>query len=163
MTQRTHKKKVTIVVFSGDLDRVMAALIIATGAAAAGSEVLMFFTFWGLNVLKKNEGSIPSRGLLRKMMNRMSRGGTSRLPLSRMDMHGIGRRLMKMFMRKAGMATVDELLSIAKSMGVKIVACTTTMGVMGVPDEVLRPEVDTIAGVSTYLGHAEEGNINLFI
>jgi len=163
MKDQTPKKKVTIVVFSGDLDRVMAAFIIATGAAAMGSEVVMFFTFWGLNVLKKNKGSIPGKGVLRKMMNRMNRGGTSRLPLSRMDMYGIGRRLMKRFMGKAGMASVDELLSVAKSMGVRIIACTTTMGVMGVPNEVLRPEVDTIAGVSTYLADAEEGNVNLFI
>lgn len=161
--QAPQKKKVTIVVFSGDLDRVMAALIIATGAASMGFEVVMFFTFWGLNVLKKNEGPIPSKGLLRKMMSKMNRGGSRRLPLSKMDMYGVGRRMMKKLMRQSGMPTIDDLLSIAKSMGVKLIACTTTMGVMDVPREFLRPEVDTIAGVSTYLGNASEGNVNLFI
>ena len=161
--QTPKKKKVTIVVFSGDLDRVMAAFIIATGAASMGFEVVMFFTFWGLNVLKKNEGRIPSKGLLRKMMGMMNRGGSKRLPLSKMDMYGVGRRMMKKLMRQSGVPTVDELLSIAKSMGVKLIACTTTMGIMDVPKEILRPEVDTIAGVSTYLGAASEGNVNLFI
>ena len=163
MGEQTPKKKVTIVVFSGDLDRVISAFIIATGAASMGFEVVMFFTFWGLNVLKKNEGSIPAKGLLRKMMSKMNRGGSKRLPLSKMDMYGVGRRIMKKLMRQSGMPTVDELLSIAKSMGVKLIACTTTMGVMDVPRGVLRPEVDTVAGVSTYLGDASEGNVNLFI
>jgi peroxiredoxin family protein len=156
-------KKLTIVVFSDYLDRVMASFIIATGAASMGFDVVMFFTFWGLNVLKKNRGPIPARGFLRKMMGRMNRGGTERLPLSRMDMYGIGRKLMKKFMRESHMPSVDELLVMAKSMGVKMIACTTSMGVMGVPEESLRPEVDAIAGVATYLGHASEGNINLFI
>jgi len=163
MSDESAKKKVTIIVFSGDLDRVMAAFIIATGAASMGFEVVMFFTFWGLNVVKKNEGAIPAQGFLRKMMSRMNRGGTKRLPLSRMDMYSVGRRLMKRFMRQSGVPTVDELMAMAKSMGVKMIACTTSMGVMGVPKEVLRPEVDTVAGVATYLGNASEGNINLFI
>jgi peroxiredoxin family protein len=163
MPDEATKKKVTIVVFSGDLDRVMAAFIIATGAASMGFEVVMFFTFWGLNVVKKNEGPVPAHGFLRKMMSRMNRGGSKRLPLSRMDMYGAGRKLMKRFMRQSGVPTVDDLIGMAKSMGVKMIACTTTMGVMGVPEEILRPEVDTVAGVATYLGNASEGNVNLFI
>jgi peroxiredoxin family protein len=163
MSNKTSKKKVTIVVFSGDLDRVMAAFIIATGAASMGFEVVMFFTFWGLNVVKKNEGPVPAKGFLRKMMAKMNRGGSKRLPLSRMDMYSVGRRLMKRFMRQSGVPTVDDLIGMAKSMGVKMIACTTTMGVMGVPEEILRPEVDTVAGVATYLGNASEGNVNLFI
>lgn len=150
-------------VFSGDLDRAIAAFIIATGAASMGFDVVMFFTFWGLNVMKKNEGSVPARGFLRKMMARMNRGGTSRLPLSRMDMYSVGRRLMKRFMRQSGVPTIDDLITMAKSMGVKMIACTTTMGVMDVPKEILRDEVDTVAGVATYLGNASEGNVNLFI
>lgn len=163
MSDEALKKKVTIVVFSGELDRVMAAFIIATGAASMGFEVVMFFTFWGLNVLKKNGGPVPAKGFLRKMMARMNRGGSKRLPLSRMDMYGAGRRIMKRFMRESGVPTVDDLMGMAKSMGVKMIACTTTMGVMGVPEEILRQEVDTVAGVATYLGNASEGNVNLFI
>jgi peroxiredoxin family protein len=161
--EKATKKKVTIVVFSGDLDRVMAAFIIATGAASMGFEVVMFFTFWGLNVVKRNEGPVPTKGFLRKMMAKMNRGGSKRLPLSRMDMYSVGRRLMKRFMRQSGIPTVDDLITMAKSMGVKMIACTTTMGVMDVPEEILRPEVDTVAGVATYLGNASEGNVNLFI
>ena len=163
MSDEALKKKVTIVVFSGELDRVMAAFIIATGAASMGFEVVMFFTFWGLNVLKKNGGPVPAKGFLRKMMARMNRGGSKRLPLSRMDMYGAGRRIMKRSMRESGVPTVDDLMGMAKSMGVKMIACTTTMGVMGVPEEILRQEVDTVAGVATYLGNASEGNVNLFI
>lgn len=163
MSDQTDKKKVTIVVFSGELDRVMAAFIIATGAASMGFEVVMFFTFWGLNVVKRNEGTIPADGFLKKMMGKMNRGGSKRLPLSRMDMYSVGRRLMKRFMRQSGMPTVDDMIEMAKSMGVKMIACTTSMGVMSVPREVLRPEVDTVAGVATYLGNASEGNVNLFI
>jgi peroxiredoxin family protein len=156
-------KKVTIVVFSGDLDRALAAFIIATGAASMGFEVVMYFTFWGLNVLKKNEGSIPASGFLRKVLSRMNRGGTRRLPLSRMDMYGASRKLMKKFMRESRVPTIDDFIGMAKSMGVKMIACTTSMGVMGVPKEFLRPEADTVAGVATYLGNASEANINLFI
>jgi peroxiredoxin family protein len=163
MAEETSKKKVTLVVFSGDLDKVMGAFIIATGAASMGFEVVMFFTFWGLNVLKKNEGAIPARGFMRKMMGKMNRGGSERLPLSKMDMYGVGRRIMKKFMKESGMPTVDEFIAMAKSMGVKLIACSTSMGVMGVPKEVLRPEVDMIAGVAKYLGEASEGNVNLFI
>jgi peroxiredoxin family protein len=157
------KEKMTIIVFSGEMDKVMASFILATGAAAEGMDVTMFFTFWGLNVIKKNEGRVQSRGFMRKMLNWMNRGGSRRLPLSKFDMLGMGRWMMKKLMKESKMPTVDELIAMAKEMGVRLVACTTTMGVMGLSKDAFIPEVDSFAGASTYLGEAKEGKVNLFI
>jgi peroxiredoxin family protein len=157
------KEKMTIIVFSGDMDKVMASFILATSAAAEGMDVTMFFTFWGLNVMKRNEGRIQSPGFMRKMLNWMNRGGSRRLPLSKFDMLGMGRWMMKKLMKESKMPTVDELITMAKEMGVKLVACTTTMGVMGLSKDTFIPEVDSFAGASAYLGEAKEGRVNLFI
>ena len=94
-----EKEKLTLVVFSGDLDRALAAFIIATTAASMGAEVTMFFTFWGLNIIKKNEGSIKSQGVMRKMLNFMNRGGSKRLKLSKFNMLGMGTWMMKQLMK----------------------------------------------------------------
>ena len=156
-------EKVTIVVFSGDMDKALAALNIAIGAASAGMEVSMFFTFWGLNIIKRNEGSIKSKGIMRKMLNFMNRGGSKRLPLSKFHMLGLGKWMMKRLMKDSRSPSVEELLALAKEMGVKLIACTTTMGMMGISRDAFIPEVDSFAGVATYLAEAKEGKVNLFI
>ena len=92
-------EKVTLIMFSGDMDKALAALNVAIGASSMGMEVSMFFTFWGLNLLKKNEGPIKSRGIMRKMLNFMNRGGAKRLPLSRFHMLGLGKWMMGRLMR----------------------------------------------------------------
>ena len=150
-------------VFSGDLDKALAAFNIAIGAASMGMEVSMFFTFWGLNVLKKNEGPIKSRGIMRKMLNFINRGGTKRLPLSKFHMLGLGTWMMKKLMKDVNFPQIAELMAMAKESGVKFIACTTSMGIMGVSREAFITEVDSFAGVATYLAEAREGRVNLFI
>lgn len=156
-------QKVTLVVFSGEMDKAIAAFNIAIGAASMGMEVSMFFTFWGLNIIKKNEGSIKSRGLMRKMLNFMNRGGSKRLPLSKFHMLGLGKWMMQRLMRDTKSPSIEETIALAKEMGVKFIACTTSIGIMGISKEAFIPEVDSFAGVATYLDEAKEGNVNLFI
>jgi peroxiredoxin family protein len=158
-----EKEKLTIVVFSGDLDRALTAFMLATTGASMGMEVSMFFTFWGLNIIKKNEGSIKSKGLVRKMLNFMNRGGSRRLKLSRFNMLGVGTWMMKGLMKDVNMPSIDELITMAHEMGVKLTACTTTMGVMGITEDSFRSEVDGIAGAAYFLGEARQSKVALFI
>ncbi len=157
------KKKVTIVVFSGELDKVLAAFNIATGAASMGMECTLFFTFWGLNVLKKNDAKNTAPGLMKKMLGRLNRGGSQRLPMSKFHMGGLGTWMMKKLMRQHKMPNVDEMISLSKELGVQFMACTITMGMMGIEKEALRPEIDKFVGVITYLAEAQESSVNLFI
>ena len=157
------KERVTLVVFSGELDKALAAFNIAIGAASMGMEVSMFFTFWGLNVIKRNEGGIKSKGIMRRMLNFMNRGGSKRLHLSRFRMLGMGTWMMKQLMKDVNFPQLEELMAMAKGMGVKFIACTTSMGLMGISKEAFIPEVDSFAGVATYLAEAKEGKVNLFI
>lgn len=158
-----EKEKLTLVVFSGDLDKALAAFILATTAASMDMEVSMFFTFWGLNVIKKNEGKIESKGLMRKMMNMMNRGGSRRLKLSKFNMLGLGTGMMKKFMKESHVPNIDEFITMAHAMGVKMIACTTTCGVMGLPENAFRSEVSMLAGAAYFLGEARESKATLFI
>jgi peroxiredoxin family protein len=156
-------EKVTLIMFSGDMDKALAAFNLAVGASSMGMEVSMFFTFWGLNLLKKNEGPIKSQGIMRKMLNFMNRGGSKRLPLSKFHMFGLGKWMMSRLMRDINSPSPQELLTLAHQSGVKFMACTTSMGIMGLSKDALIPEVDSYAGVATYLAEAKEGKVNLFI
>jgi peroxiredoxin family protein len=158
-----EKERVTLVMFSGELDKALAAFNIAIGAASMGMEVSMFFTFWGLNIIKRNEGGGKTKGIMRRLLNVMNRGGSKRLPLSKFHMLGMGTRMMKRLMKDLNSPQLDELMSMAAEMGVKYIACTTSMGMMGLGKEAFIPEVDSYAGVATYLAEAREGNVNLFI
>jgi len=155
-------EKVTLVVSSGELDKALAAFNIAIGAASMGMEVSMFFTFWGLNVIKRNEGGIKSKGIMRRMLNFMNRGGSKRLPLSKFHMMGMGTWMMKRLMKDVNFPQLEVLMDMAKGMGVKFIACTTSMGMMGIGKEAFIPEVDSFAGVATYLAQARDGKVNLF-
>jgi peroxiredoxin family protein/TusA-related sulfurtransferase len=159
-TERSNKK--TIIVFSSDLDRVMAAFVIANGAAAEGSEVTMFFTFWGLNVLRRPEGAAVEKGMLDRMFGWMMPRGASKLKLSKMNMAGMGTAMMKHVMKQKGVNSLPELIEMARKAGVKMVACTMTMDVMGIKKEELVDGLE-FGGVATYLGAANEANVNLFI
>ena len=158
-----QREKVTLILFSGEMDKALACFNLAVAAASMNMEVTIFFTFWGLNAIKKNEGSIKSKGVMRKMLNFMNRGGAKRLPLSKLHMFGLGKWMMKKLMKKSKFPSVDELIALAKSMGVKFIACTTTMGMMGISKDAFIPEVDSFAGAATYLTEASEGKVNLFI
>ncbi len=158
-----QREKMTLIVFSGELDRAIGAFILATTAAAMDMEVTMFFTFWGLNIIKRNEGPIRSPGLMRRMLNRMNRGGSSRLPLSRFHMFGAGTWMMKRLMRESRVPSIDEFITMAHEAGVKMVACSTSLGVLGLDEGAFRPEVQGICGAAAYLGEARQAKINLFI
>jgi peroxiredoxin family protein len=156
-------EKVTLVMFSGELDKALAAFNIAIGAASSGMDVSMFFTFWGLNIIKKNEGALQSKGIMRKMLNIMNRGGAKRLPLSKFHMYGLGRWMMSKLMKDSKIPTLESMMEMAKGLGVKFMACTTSMGIMGISKEAFIPDVDSYCGVATYLSEARDSNINLFI
>ena len=123
----------------------------------------MFFTFWGLNIIKKNEGGIKSKGLMQKMLNFMNRGGSKRLKLSKFNMLGLGTWMMKRLMKQVNMLSVDDLITMAHQMGVKLIACTNTCGVMGLAEDSFRSEVESLAGAAYFLGEARESKVTLFI
>jgi peroxiredoxin family protein/rhodanese-related sulfurtransferase/TusA-related sulfurtransferase len=152
----------TIVVFSGDLDKAIAGFIIATGAASMGRKVTMFFTFWGLNVLRKPKRVKVKKGLMDKMFGMMMPRGSTKLGLSRMNMVGIGPKMIRMVMGQKNIAPLESMMAQARMMGIKLVACQMSMDVMGIKKEELVEGVE-IGGVASYLAAAEEGNVNLFI
>ena len=152
----------TIIVFSGDLDKVLASFIIANGAAAMGRKVTMFFTFWGLTVLRKAKKQPVKKTLMESMFGTMLPRGSGKLKLSRMNMGGMGTAMMKKIMNDKNVDTLEELIRKALKAGVKIVACTMSMDVMGIKEEELIEGVE-LGGVGAYLGDAEESNVNLFI
>ena len=158
-----EKEKLTLVVFSGDLDHALAAFMLATTGASMGMEVNMFFTFWGLNIIRKNEGSIKSKGLMRNMLNIMNRGGTKRLRLSRFNMLGMGTWMIKRLMKEIHMPSIDEMIIMADQMGVKLIACTTTCGLMGLGEDAFRSEVSTLTGAAYFLNEARQSKTTLFI
>jgi len=152
----------TMIMFSGDLDKAMAGLIIANGAAAMGDEVTMFFTFWGLNILRKAQKIKVRKSFMEKIFGFMMPRGADRLGLSKMNMGGMGTLMMKGIMRKKRVSSLPELIESAQELGVKFIACTMSMDVMGIKKEELIDGVE-YAGVATYLGEADEANVNLFI
>jgi peroxiredoxin family protein len=161
--QETKPDRVTIVVLSGDMDRVLAAFIIATGAAAMGMQVTMFFTFWGLNVIRRKGASSGAKDWMRRMFGWLNKGGAELLPLSHFHFGGLGTGMMKRVMREHRMPDVPELIQTAQDLGVRFIACTTTMGLMGITKDTLIDGVDQLAGVTTYLAEAKQGSVNLFI
>ncbi len=152
----------TLVVFSGDLDKAIASFIIANGAAAMGKKVTMFFTFWGLNILRKHEKVNVEKGLMDKMFGMMMPRGSKKLKLSNMNMAGMGSKMIRKVMRDKNVNSIEELIQMAKKSGVKLIACTMSMDVMGITKDELIDGVE-YGGVAAYLGAAEESNVNLFI
>lgn len=152
----------TLIVFSDDLDKALASFVIANGAAATGKKVTMFFTFWGLNVIKKREKPSVSKDIFGKMFGWMLPSSSEQLSLSKMNMGGIGSKMMRMIMRKKRIDSLESLMDQAVKNGVEMIACTMSMDVMGVKREELMDNV-TLGGVATYLERAEDANMNLFI
>lgn len=152
----------TIIVFSGDMDKVLASFVIANGAAAMGRPVTMFFTFWGLNVLRKSEKQNVKKPFIDTMFGMMMPQGVTKLKLSKMNMGGMGTAMMRKVMKDKNIDSLEDLIKKAMSNGVKMIACTMSMDVMGITKEEIIDGVE-FAGVGTYLGDAEESNVNLFI
>ncbi|KZL92701.1 FAD-dependent oxidoreductase [Clostridium magnum] len=157
-----QKDNKTLVVFSGDLDKALASFIIANGAAAMGKKVTMFFTFWGLNILRKHEKVSVTKGFMDNMFGFMMPRGAKRLKLSKMNMLGMGTKMMQMVMKNKNVSSLDELIQAAIDSGIEIVACQMSMDVMGLKQEELIDGVK-VGGVGYYLGEAEDSNVNLFI
>ncbi|GIM32785.1 CoA-disulfide reductase [Paraclostridium bifermentans] len=162
LTNQVGKDGATMVVFSGDLDKAIASFIIATGAASMGKEVTMFFTFWGLNVLKRKEKVKVQKDTMEKMFDMMLPSNTNKLPLSKMNMGGMGPKMINEIMKKHNVDDIDTLINNAINMGVKLVACSMSMDLMGIKKEELIDGVD-LGGVAAYLGAAEDSGLNLFI
>lgn len=160
--EASSKSEKTLVVFSNDLDKALASFIIANGAAATGNQVTMFFTFWGLNVLRKRERPRLKKNLIEKMFGRMMPKGPSRLTLSKMHMFGLGTLMMKWVMKSKNVSSLDELIEQAQDSGVRFIACQMSMDVMGIKPEELISGVE-IGGVATYVNAAENSDMNLFI
>lgn len=151
----------TIVVFSNDLDKALAALIIANGAKAAGKDVTLFFTFWGLNILRKPQIRVK-KGIIDKMFGLMMPEGAEKLTLSKMNMLGAGSLMMKWVMKQKNVSTLNELLTQAREAGIKFIACNMSMDVMGIKPEELIDGVE-IGGVAKYIEESSYSNSNLFI
>lgn len=152
----------TIVVFSDDLDKALASFVIANGAAATGRKVSMFFTFWGLNVIKKRQKPAVSKDIFGRMFGWMMPSHSGRLRLSKMNMFGMGSRMMRMIMRRKRIDSLESLIQQACDNGVEMIACTMSMDVMGVRQEELLDNV-VLGGVASYLERTEQANLNLFI
>jgi peroxiredoxin family protein len=158
------KKKLSMIVFSGDLDKHIAAMIIATGAAAMGMEVVLFYTFWGTAALRDPKKKARGKDFMGKMFGRMLPRGRNKLKLSQMNMAGAGTAMIKGLMKKKNVASLDQLYEAAGMMGVKIYICQMSMDLMGMKTEEMidYPGIEVV-GVATFLDHAKESAIQLFL
>jgi len=153
--------RVTLFVFSGDFDKLFSAFIIATGAAAMGSEVSMFFTFWALTAIKKKT-IYTGKGVKEKMVAMMMPSGPTTVGTSKMNMMGMGPIMFKAMMKDRKTSTLPELIDLAKEMGVKIIACQMSMEIMGMTPEEMIDDID-YGGVAAYLGDAVDSKVTLYI
>ncbi len=164
-SNRTPKSNndATLVVFSGELDKAMAAFVMANGAVAMGGEATLFFTFWGLNVLRKNPApAVEGKTFMDKMFGWMLPRGPNKLPLSKMHMAGAGTRMMKDRMAAKNLPNLPGLMEEARKGGVRLVACTMSMEAMGIREEELIDGVE-LGGVADFLGRSSQSGTNLFI
>jgi peroxiredoxin family protein len=158
------KRKLAMIVFSGDLDKHIASLIIATGAAAMGMEVVMFYTFWGTAALRDPKKRAGGKNLIEKMFGMMLPRGRNRTKLSKMHMAGAGTAMIKAIMKKKNVASLDEMTELAGQMGVRIVICEMSMDLMGFKlGEMIDYPQMSVGGVATFLAEAGESAIQLFI
>jgi len=153
--------RVALIVFSGDLDRVLAAFIIATGAAAMGQQVSMFFTFWGLSVLKKDK-QLSGKSLFQRMMTLMTPGSSESLPVSKMNYFGAGAKMLRVMMAQKNVSSLEEMISLARELGVRMTACEMSRDVMGIKDSELVAGLES-GGVASFLADALKSRTSLFI
>ena len=158
------ENKISMVVFSGDLDKLLASLVIATGAAATGMKVSLFFTFWGTAALRDPKKSAQDKNLISRMFGLMLPKGAGRVKLSKMNMGGMGTAMMKALMKKKKVASLEEMLSMAGEMGIEICICEMSMGLMGFKrEEMIDYPNLKVCGVATFLAEAQTSRIQLFI
>ena len=153
-----------MLVFSGDLDKVLSSFIIATGAVAMGMEVVMFFTFWGTTVLRNAKKNVGGKDMMGKMFGAMLPKGSGAVKLSKMNMGGMGTAMMKSLMTKKNVASLDEMIALAEELEVKVYVCEMTMDLMGFKREEFIDYKDLgFAGVATFLQEAQNSKVQLFI
>jgi peroxiredoxin family protein len=164
LDKKATEPKVATIVFSGDLDKVLASFVIATGAVAMGMEAVMFFTFWGTPVLRDKKKSVGGKDTMGKMFGTMLPKGTSEVKLSKMNMGGLGTAMMRSLMKKKNVATLEQMLEMAEELGVKIFVCEMSMDLMGFKREEMIAYKDlTFCGVAKFLEEANNSRITLFI
>ena len=159
-----RKNKLSMVVFSGDMDKLLASFVIATGAVAMGMEVVMFFTFWGTTALRDKKKRARGKDIFGKMFGFMLPKGTTKVRLSKMNMGGSGTAMMKYLMKKKNVSSLEEMIELAGELGVKIYICEMSMDLMGMkPEEMIDYPGIEIAGVAKFLEDAGESSVQLFI
>ena len=156
-------KKMTIIAWSGTLDKAWPTLILATTAAASGMDVAVFFTFWGLRILQKNNKRFTGRNWKQRMLSFMNRGGTEHLGLSKLNMGGMGPLMMRQLAKEHKVAEPQELLQIAQELGVKLWPCQMTMDLMGLNNDDFIDGLPETVGAATAIQRMSESEINLFI
>jgi peroxiredoxin family protein len=160
--ERTVDDRATIVVFSNDLDKVLAAFVIATGAAAAGLETSIFFTFWGLCVVRRQGVRRRGKRTLERLLGALMPAGTEALGTSRLDYFGVGARVLRRMMKDRQIASLEELVALGRELGVRMIACTMSMEALGLAKEELVDGLD-YGGVSTYMADASRSRVTLFV
>jgi peroxiredoxin family protein len=161
---RGPSDKLSMVVFSGDLDKILAAFVIATGAVAMGMEAVMFFTFWGTPVLRDKKKKPGPKDIMARMFGAMLPRGTGDVKLSRMNMGGMGTAMMKSLMKKKNVASLEQMLEMAGELGVRIYVCEMSMDLMGFKREEMIDYKDiTFCGVAKFLEEAKDSRVQLFI
>src|SRR5574340_180820 len=158
-----NRGSVTIVLFSGEMDKALAAFVIATAAASMGMEVSIFFTFWGLNAIKKEGGLIKGQNWMQKMLNVMNYGHAKKLALSKMNMLGAGPMMLKTMMAQKRVPSLHEFIKTAHVLGVKFYPCEMSMSLMGLNKNDFIDECQDVIGAVTYLSIAKDTSVNLFI
>jgi len=162
--ERGTKDQLSMVVFSGDLDKILAAMIIATGATAMDMKVKLFFTFWATAALRDPKKNVSGKAFMGKMFGMMLPKGRNKLKLSKMNMGGLGAGMIKGLMKKNKVASLDELFSTAGELGVEISICEMSMNLMGFKkEEMINYPHMTVCGVATFLADASESKVQLFI
>lgn len=163
LRDRVAEDKAAIIVFSGDLDRLLASLVIAVGAASTGLDTTMFFTFWGLSALKKKEAqSLAGKSIKEKMFAMMTPSSTESMGVSKMNFFGVGAKMLRSMMREKNVTSVEEMFALARELGVKMIGCTMSMDVMGVAPEHLIGDIE-LGGVAAFLAEASRARFSLFI
>jgi len=164
LSKKVPENKLSMIVFSGDLDKILASFIIATGAGAMGMEVVMFFTFWGTSVLRDTSKQVGAKDLMGKMFGAMLPKGACSVKLSKMNMAGMGTKMMKSLMKKKNVASLKQMIEMAGELGVQIYVCEMTMDLMGFKREEMidYPNI-SFCGVAKFLEEAMKSKVQLFI
>jgi len=164
LNKKTPEDKCSLVVFSGDMDKVLASFVIATGAVAMGMDSVMFFTFWGTPMLRDKAKSVGGKDIMSWMFGKMLPKGTSKTKLSKMNMGGMGTTMMKSLMKKKNVASLEQMLEMAEELGVRIFVCEMSMGLMGFKrEEMIDYKNIEFCGVARFLEEAANSKVQLFI